>query len=101
VSRAPRNAPSQTDQVEAVDPFENPGSYRRNTDGSYTRLDEATKPPEAAPAPVLPPASAEAIAQALAAIGHEPPAYLGVDPAPGSDLTLITELPASSADGDA
>lgn len=101
MSRSPRNAPSQAYQVEAVDPFETPGSYRRNTDGSYTRLDEATKPPEAQPGPVLPPGSAQAIADAMAAIGHEPPAYLGVDPAPGPDLTTTTELPATGAGGDA
>ncbi len=101
MSRTPRNAPSQADQAPAIDPFENPGSYRRNTDGSYTRLDEASKPPEGATGPILPPSSAEAIANALAAIGHEPPAYLGGDPAPGHDLTTTTELPASNAGGEA
>lgn len=67
--------------TEAVDPRENPGSYTKHADGTFTRNDPLVEAPtgasEAAPAPRLPEGGAQAIADALADLGHEcPPALV-------------------------
>lgn len=89
MSRAPRPTPQAS---ASVDPRENPGSYVRQTDGSFVQDEsvamtvQADGPSAAAPAPVLPADSAAAIAAALADVGHEtPPAVeAAIDaPAPG------------------
>lgn len=71
-----------------------PGSYKRQDDGSYLRVDEATQPGEVE-GPRLPAKSARAIAEALAELGHDAPPYIeaavpardeplaGEDPPPG------------------
>lgn len=78
---------------------EDPGSYVRETNGSLTRTDtpqEAATANEAAPAPVLPEASRQAIADALLAAGAEVPAHLagGAEPIAPEDLILLTPPPA-------
>jgi len=100
-----RGGPSQSD---AVDPRENPGSYTQLDDGTFVSNGPAFAAPtgtsEAAPAPVLPPESAVAIANALAAIGQDIPASVEaslpqIDPEPERAPEPTPEtLPAPSAE---
>lgn len=101
MSRAPRPTPPASTPV---DPRENPGSYIRQTDGTFVQAAAATIIPDganaAAPAPVLPAESAAATAQALADLGHEiPPAIEAALAEPPAAPT--PETPASGSAGDA
>jgi hypothetical protein len=96
MTRRPR-APA-TDPTVVVDPRGNPGSYTKELDGTFTQNDqpvaELVGAPESAPAPVLPAESAQAIADALADLGHDlPPAIADQVAAPAVELEQGGEQP--------
>ena len=93
-------------QADIVDPRENPGSYTQLDDGTFVSngpaFVAAAGTSEAAPAPVLPPESAVAIANALAAIGQDIPAVVEaslppIDPEPESAPEPTPETPTAPA----
>lgn len=99
MSKSPRQtmaAPS------TVDPREAPGSYIKTKDG-YALAEPVTTPPagasDAAPAPVIPAESAQAIAEALTDLGHDVPAFL--EPAAPPASTDPVPTTGGDASGDA